>query len=40
LKEGQTVPVIIKEIDSQGRIKLSIKDINPNFISKPETPQK
>lgn len=35
LKEGQIVPVVIKEIDPQGRMKLSIKDINPNFIPKP-----
>lgn len=40
LKEGQKVPVIIKEIDSQDRIKLSIKDIKPNFIPKPEAPKK
>jgi len=36
LKEGQKVPVIIKEIDAQERIKLSIKDIDPNFVKKPE----
>lgn len=37
LKEGQEIPVIIKEIDSQGRMKLSIKDVDPNFITKPTT---
>ncbi|MDO8510074.1 MAG: polyribonucleotide nucleotidyltransferase [bacterium] len=31
LKEGETVNVIIKEIDERGRIRLSIKDIDPNF---------
>ncbi len=36
LKEGQTVPVVIKEIDAQDRIKLSIKDMDPNFVPKPE----
>lgn len=40
LKEGQKVPVIIKEIDNQDRIKLSIKDIKPDFIPKPEAPKK
>ena len=39
LKEGQIVPVVIKEIDSQGRMKLSIKDMNPTFIKKPEAPK-
>ncbi|HEB62312.1 MAG TPA: polyribonucleotide nucleotidyltransferase [Bacteroidetes bacterium] len=32
LKEGQKVPVVIKEIDGQDRLKLSIKDIDPKFI--------
>lgn len=36
LKENQTVPVTIKDIDERGRIKLSIKDVQPNFIKKPE----
>ena len=35
LKEGQIVPVVIKEIDSQGRMKLSIKAIDPKFIPNP-----
>ncbi|MBU4480497.1 polyribonucleotide nucleotidyltransferase [Patescibacteria group bacterium] len=34
LKEGQKVPVIIKEVDAQGRLKLSIKDANPEFIKR------
>ncbi len=32
LKEGQKVPVVIKEIDAQDRIKLSIKDIDPKLF--------
>ena len=36
LKVGQSVPVVVKEIDTErGRIKLSIKDADPNFIKKP-----
>lgn len=36
LKVGDKVPVIVKEIDAErGRIKLSIKDADPNFIKKP-----
>ena len=35
LKIGDTIPVIIKEIDEKERIKLSIKDRDPNFIKKP-----
>lgn len=34
LKEGDVVPVIVKEIDEKDRIKLSIKDADPNFIKK------
>lgn len=34
LKVGMKVPVIIKGIDDKGRMKLSIKDANPNFIQK------
>ncbi|MFH0845966.1 MAG: polyribonucleotide nucleotidyltransferase [Patescibacteria group bacterium] len=37
LKEGMKVPVVIKGIEA-GKIKLSIKDAEPNFIKKPETP--
>jgi len=33
LKVGDKVPVVVKEIDAErGRIKLSIKDADPNFI--------
>ena len=36
LKVGDKVPVVVKEIDKErGRIKLSIKDADPNFIKKP-----
>lgn len=38
LKEGQKVPVIIKEIDEKKRINLSIKMVNPNFIQPPARP--
>ncbi|MDP3996582.1 MAG: polyribonucleotide nucleotidyltransferase [bacterium] len=32
LKEGDKVPVVIKEVDSEkGKIRLSIKDVDPNF---------
>jgi polyribonucleotide nucleotidyltransferase len=34
LKVGMQVPVIIKGIDEKGRLKLSIKDADPNFIVK------
>ncbi len=34
LKEGDIVPVIIKEIDDRDRINLSIKQIDPDFIKK------
>ena len=36
LKEGDKVNVIVKEIDAQKRLKLSIKDIEPDKFSKPE----
>jgi len=36
LKEGDIVPVVIKEIDDKDRINLSIKQIDPDFI-KPVT---
>ena len=36
LKVGDKVPVVVKEIDAErGRIKLSIKDADPNFIKRP-----
>ena len=34
LKEGMKVPVIVREIDERGRLSLSIKQIDPNFIKK------
>jgi polyribonucleotide nucleotidyltransferase len=34
LKVGMKVPVIIKGIDDKGRMKLSIKDADPNFIQR------
>lgn len=33
MKEGDKVPVVIKEIDDKGRINLSIKRDNPNFFT-------
>lgn len=36
IKEGMKVPVTIKEIDTKGRINLSIKSHNPEFFSKKE----
>jgi polyribonucleotide nucleotidyltransferase len=36
LKEGDTVPVMVKDIDKdRGRISLSIKAADPDFIKKP-----
>lgn len=34
IKEGMKVPVVVKEIDERGRLSLSIKQIDPNFIKK------
>ena len=34
MKVGMKVPVMIKGIDDKGRLKLSIKDADPNFIQK------
>ena len=34
LKEGMTVPVIIKEMGDRGKMKLSIKDTDPDFVKK------
>jgi len=34
LHEGDIVPVVVKEVDDRGRINLSIKQANPNFIKK------
>lgn len=36
IKEGDKVPVVVKEIDEKGRINLSIKQANPDFFSKKE----
>ncbi|MDE2172678.1 MAG: polyribonucleotide nucleotidyltransferase, partial [Patescibacteria group bacterium] len=36
VKEGDKVPVTVKEIDDKGRINLSIKAANPNFFTKKE----
>lgn len=34
LKVGDIVPVVLKEIDERGRLKLSIKDIDPQWFDK------
>lgn len=34
LKEGDIVPVVVKEIDEKNRISLSIKQANPDFLKK------
>lgn len=34
IKEGDIVPVIIKEIDDMGKVRLSIKDVDPEFAEK------
>lgn len=34
LKVGDIVPVVLKEIDDKGRLKLSIKDIDPEWFDK------
>jgi len=40
VKEGDKVPVAVKEIDEKGRINLSIKAADPAFFTqKPETPR-
>jgi len=36
LKEGDKVPVTVKEIDDKGRLNLSIKTANPTFFTKRE----
>ena len=36
VKEGDKVPVAVKEIDEKGRINLSIKQANPDFFTKKE----
>ena len=40
VKEGDKLPVAVKEIDEKGRINLSVKAANPNFfVKKEETPR-
>jgi polyribonucleotide nucleotidyltransferase len=40
VKEGDKLPVMVKEIDEKGRINLSVKQANPAFfVQKPETPR-
>ena len=40
IKEGDKVPVVVKEVDEKGRINLSIKQANPTqFTKKEETPR-
>ena len=34
LKEGQVVPVVVKDVDDRGKISLSIKAIDPNLFKK------
>ena len=34
LKEGDTVPVVVKAVDDRGKISLSIKSANPDFFKK------
>jgi polyribonucleotide nucleotidyltransferase len=36
IKEGDKVPVIVKEVDDKGRINLSIKAVDPDFFVKKE----
>ena len=37
VKEGDEVPVVVKEIDEKGRINLSIKNANPSFFKKSDS---
>ncbi len=40
IKEGDKVPVVVKEVDEKGRINLSIKQADPNkFTKREETPR-
>ena len=40
LKEGDKVPVVVKEVDEKGRINLSIKQADPaHFVKKEEVPR-
>jgi polyribonucleotide nucleotidyltransferase len=36
IKEGDKVPVAVKEVDEKGRLNLSIKSANPDFFTKKE----
>ncbi|MBP6858566.1 MAG: polyribonucleotide nucleotidyltransferase [Candidatus Pacebacteria bacterium] len=36
VKEGDKVPVVVKEVDEKGRLNLSIKGANPDFFTKKE----
>ena len=36
VKEGDEVPVAVKEVDEKGRLNLSIKAANPTFFTKRE----
>ncbi len=36
IKEGDKVPVVVKEVDEKGRLNLSIKQANPDFFTKRE----
>lgn len=36
VKEGDKIPVVVKEIDDKGRINLSVKQANPAFFTKRE----
>lgn len=36
IKEGDKVPVAVKEVDEKGRLNLSIKNANPTFFTKKE----
>jgi polyribonucleotide nucleotidyltransferase len=36
IKEGDKVPVVVKEVDEKGRLNLSIKGANPDFFTKRE----
>jgi polyribonucleotide nucleotidyltransferase len=39
VKVGDKVPVLVKEVDEKGRINLSIKQADPNFIKPKTAPQ-
>ncbi len=37
IKEGMTVPVMVKEVDEKGRVNLSIKKVAPDFFTEQKT---